>query len=500
MRRVSYATQLSRYAWFYEREVLTDYYLAFRSYLLVGLGTILLFALIVRVFQKKVWFSWSSHRAFYCGLLLYVIGIIGSTVCSTDLLISLRGGFEQFESAFVLISYLILLLYVKNADINLNSFLISLARFCLVVSSVVLIILGFLQKDEVYLTFYNPNYAAVYLNLILPIMIWLTLSAFSKSVKKLYPYVLALISIGLIICLIRTESTLQILIFIIEMILLFLFEGRLKPAVSVRLFLVGGGILLIGSVIIVLCVIRQPYIQPHIADISTNDSDVTLVLDGKPLSFSSDATTSAQELAYHVDTRQLADGPSFNGFTISTGYENQFFTNETEDGTYYFLTPFDKFMKLAPAKSLLFTNCPSFLSGRGYIWARTLPLLSDCLLTGYGPDTFILHFPHNDYGAAVETNNLYHVITKPHSLYLQIATQTGILSLIGFLMVCGVYFVTTIKKYRHTQSAAVFDKFYMAIFVSVIGYLLSGLLNDSCVAVAPYCWVLLGLGFRSSSS
>lgn len=48
------------------------------------------------------------------------------------------------------------------------------------------------------------------------------------------------------------------------------------------------------------------------------------------------------------------------------------------------------------------------LSGRGYIWGRTIPLLKKFLLWGSGPDTFTVKFPQTDYVMKVNTGlNMY---------------------------------------------------------------------------------------------
>ena len=72
------------------------------------------------------------------------------------------------------------------------------------------------------------------------------------------------------------------------------------------------------------------------------------------------------------------------------------------------------------------------LSGRGYIWGRTIPLILKHLIWGSGPDTFAAEFPQTDYVMKANTGaGMYQQLpTKAHSLYLQTALQTGVLSLL----------------------------------------------------------------------
>ena len=58
-------------------------------------------------------------------------------------------------------------------------------------------------------------------------------------------------------------------------------------------------------------------------------------------------------------------------------------------------------------------------SSRGYIWSRTLPLLGNCLFTGFGPDTFTYNFPQNDvlakyYSYEQFNEGFYVTVDKPH--------------------------------------------------------------------------------------
>lgn len=134
-------------------------------------------------------------------------------------------------------------------------------------------------------------------------------------------------------------------------------------------------------------------------------------------------------------------------------------------------------------------------SARGYIWSRSLPLLKETLLLGYGPDTYALHFPQDDYLGkwyAYGTTNM--VVDKPHNLYLQIALNQGVIALLGFLILVGTYMVRSIKLYAFREGYSRFDIIGTAILLGIVGYLGAGIFNDSVVSVAPIFWILLGAG------
>lgn len=138
-------------------------------------------------------------------------------------------------------------------------------------------------------------------------------------------------------------------------------------------------------------------------------------------------------------------------------------------------------------------------SSRGYIWSRTLPLLKNCLITGYGADTFVYNFPQNDvlakyYSYMQFDSGFYITVDKPHNMYLQIFYSNGLIAFIAFLAIVVFYLVDCFrlyalkKEYRREQAMGA------AVMLGVVGYLAAGMFNDSTVSVAPMFWVLLGTG------
>lgn len=134
-------------------------------------------------------------------------------------------------------------------------------------------------------------------------------------------------------------------------------------------------------------------------------------------------------------------------------------------------------------------------SARGYIWSRSIPLIKNTVLMGYGPDTFPIRFPQEDFiGKILGYNTPKMFVDKAHNVYLQQAINTGVISLIAFLSMFIIYFISCIKLYFKNN----FEDFYsivgLAIFTAVVGYLGAGFFNDSVVSVAPVFWVLFGMG------
>lgn len=152
--------------------------------------------------------------------------------------------------------------------------------------------------------------------------------------------------------------------------------------------------------------------------------------------------------------------------------------------------------KIEKAPSIGFEGKERLGSARGYIWSRSIPLLKNSILLGYGPDTFTIKFPQEDYiGKIRGYGTARMIVDKPHNMYLQIALNTGILSLIAFLTICGAYITESIRLYFKNQDNSFACLTGTGIFLGICGYLAAAVFNDSMVAIASVFWILLGLGF-----
>lgn len=165
-----------------------------------------------------------------------------------------------------------------------------------------------------------------------------------------------------------------------------------------------------------------------------------------------------------------------------------------EEG-YFFLTSTLKEDEIVNAPAAVIVNHDAFASGRGYIWSRTFPLLKKYLFLGSGADTFLLAFPQNDYIGKLNGGFGSMMISKPHNMYLQIAVQTGMLSLICFLLPGLLFVLKGMNYFSRTEMNSKAKLFGASLVMAIAGYLVSGIFNDSVVAVAPLYWVFLGMGY-----
>ena len=121
-------------------------------------------------------------------------------------------------------------------------------------------------------------------------------------------------------------------------------------------------------------------------------------------------------------------------------------------------------------------------------------MLKDHILLGSGADSFIFEFPHSDYVGRANYGFYDSIMSKPHSLYLQIGVQTGVVSLIAFIVFYLMYFIDSVKLYLKHDLDTFVSQAGVAVLVGTISYMISGISNDSSITVAPVYWVMAGLG------
>lgn len=197
----------------------------------------------------------------------------------------------------------------------------------------------------------------------------------------------------------------------------------------------------------------------------------------------------ADGLLNAVDVKTPSTGKSY---TVVLGGETT--DGSTQQSEYLIYNPFQKVDELRHIPSVGFEKNQHFGSRRGYLWSRTFPLLTKHILLGSGPNTFVYEFPNDDYVGMKNVGYEANIVTKPHNMFMQIWVQTGLLSLIAFLALYVLYFADSMKQYFRKTEYTRFEVVGIGILLGTFGYLVTGLANDSTVAVAPVYWCLLGVG------
>jgi O-antigen ligase len=200
----------------------------------------------------------------------------------------------------------------------------------------------------------------------------------------------------------------------------------------------------------------------------------------------------------------------FNGFLFKNLQQTQskedwvleiegqrlFYFTSSQDMGMHLIDPLtEDLIEIEEVPAIGFAGKERLGSARGYIWSRSIPLLKKTMLLGYGPDTYVIQFPQRDYfGKWVAYDTPHMIVDKPHNLYLQIGLGQGVVALIAFVALVGVYSIESIKIYGFKSFYREEEVYGVASFLAVVGYLVAGIFNDSVVSVAPIFWVLLGVG------
>ena len=140
-------------------------------------------------------------------------------------------------------------------------------------------------------------------------------------------------------------------------------------------------------------------------------------------------------------------------------------------------------------------------TGRGYYWVNSLPIIKECIVVGHGQGTFGLYFNQTDYIGSLNTHGtVLSVVDHPHNMYIQVAVQTGVISLIALLVIIIMSLICGVKKVK--AICLIENKgFTIGVFTAVIGFLICALTTDSMITVTPIFCALLGFlaGYREQS-
>jgi hypothetical protein len=395
-----------------------------------------------------------------------------------------------------------------------------------------------------YMTLYNPNYVGFYAAMTIPVMLTLLM-----AVKKIwYKVVCGILTASMILILFASQSRAGIVALVVSLFVMLL----CMRSFFLKHWQIGlGGIVVVILAFILINAMNQNVLltrlqsmftseQEYYAlkEIQTNDDNVTVVYQSAQQNQDENGKlTKKDSLVFTVtqdesgnDCFDLKDGTgasvayslsedgvnyaisdarfpftfcsvrddSFNGFSVSIDGNAWYLSNLMKDGdsTYYCRGGSGAMMKLAKiTESVSYLDKHYKLANmRGYIWDRTIPLLKKYFFLGSGPDTFIIAFPNNDLVGLYNSGHVNEIITKPHCMYLQVGVQTGVLSLIALLVFFGWYLIDSFRLYWRCNYSQYLPFVGVGIFAAVIGYLILCLTNDSCVALSPIFYTLLGIG------
>lgn len=570
LKMVNIDADLTQYAWFPGGTSMADFFAWWRSRIFVGTAVWMLVVLVYRKVVLKC--KWRLEKDW--GLLAgYLFFVVLSTIFSNYKEISWNGFTDNFEGCLMLLLYAFSFFYTtqvmetdRERTLLFSVFAAGAAFQCVIGIS------QFVGKDfwsstignwliapgqslsfqfsgssenPVYMALYNPNYAAIFIVLVMPVCFYLM----EKAGKKWQKTVLLIEMILLLVCLLGTGSRAGMIVLGILVVTGIWMKYRYKnfniksenignknadasKQVSekgeihfgdnrnkkvyrkwYKYFIIAVIVVAAGGAGI-FCVKKTVSQTPHkLQNIQITESGIEVTTSKGKFTANAKAYGNGSSLLFIKDEngeklpvevseksgRYLIKNKRFYGFSFETYEQNEglyivlyyrkepfYFVKEGNENFSY-VNLLGKKDTIERAETVLSTKFDRLFGSRVYIWNRVVPLLKNYIFKGSGPDTFALVFPKNDYVGQINAAQIMYeeVITKPHSFYVQTALQTGVLSLICLLL----FFICCLRKMLKRNG-----KMWKMLALCVSGYLIMGLVNDSMVVTAPVFWVLLGMG------
>ena len=550
-----YANPLTDYPWYSSEASLADFFLYYKSMFVTITGVLMLAFLVWQIGKMKRKDTLvNTDTRIFIPIAIYLLLAIASSLFSDYGYFCTHGMPDQFETIWNLIAYIIALVYCYYVIVYHDSDKPILGMVIIGATLVAVIcVLQYFKLDiyrliysgegysftfaegTIYGPFYNTNYVGYYTLLFVPVFVMLFIACKNLVLRVIS----AVLTIGLFITMIGAQSLTAEIAFVAVALFAVLFV-LLKNAKGHKIMWLPVTVIVVCG--IVGCVLLMPRVNAYmqasntektdLENIFTNDDNVEIDYKGNKLfvqmlqnadSLAFNLYDQDQNIVtceytdsedgsyyYYAITDERFDGitltpaiisedPLVYGFMANITDKNWCFTNQmTDDGTYYYYTDLGKITKLTEdtvsADFAPLVDKSSLANGRGYIWNKTVELLKHYIVLGSGADTYALVYPNGDF--VDKYNNGYDnmILTKPHNLYLQIAVQTGILSLICFLVFYLWYFISSLRLYFRQKLTTPLAAVGFAILLGTMGYMISGLANDSTITISPLYWGLMGIG------
>lgn len=126
-------------------------------------------------------------------------------------------------------------------------------------------------------------------------------------------------------------------------------------------------------------------------------------------------------------------------------------------------------------------------SGRVYIWEKTIDLIRERPLTGYGMDTIMYNFPHYNIDARAGLLSEHTIVDKPHNVYLATFYGFGGIGFICFIFLA-LFTVFTLIRSIYLQNWVT-----TALAMFSFAYFIQAFFNDSLVAMTALAFLFIGI-------
>lgn len=535
-----------------------DFFSYYKSTILI-IATCVAFLSYANLLLKQK-LTLQNEKRYYIPMIFYVAFVILSTIFSPYRNVALLGFMDMYQGMSVLLSYILLtfiLMNFLNTERDVKIIIYAIIFLATVIGILGLsqyfghdllqtsigkdLITPKLLEDAnvnftfgkytIYATMYNTNFVGSFSALVLPISVFLFLGANEKKIEFVYLIVsilsfttwigcnsragylgiIAALIVGIIIFnkLIKKKYKKIILLIIIYFIIAIIFniasDGRVLGQFS-RLSPLTEAEKLRKIQEEQKVKFEEITVKNNTFTIKTTTEEITCIIDDFELKFqdgkgneletntdeNNEITFLNKDYSDYIFKKAL-DSP----FIKASIYERPMNFYIMEDDTIKVISMNYKLTEPVTAPHIkLFDGKETFASNRGYIWSRSIPMMKDTIILGFGPDNYCLMFPQEDYVGRFNTGigmtNI--VVDKPHNMYMQTAINTGGISLLSLIIIWGIYIFDCIRLYKNKEILNFIEYIGAAVFLSITAYLAAGIFNDNIVSVAPLFWIILGLG------
>ena len=563
-------TRLEKEAFYPYGSYADDYVLYVRGAAFIGLTCLMAAALVIQTIRKcrqdaqKNTASGAPMSRVSIGIAIavaaYAVLTLLSGIFSKHTDAAFLGVADSFETVPILMGYLVTFLYA--AKMSQSDHWKEKISNCFLVTAVLMGLLGLTQFTghdfwntaigkwfllgnreitlafsdatgggrPVYLAFYNPNYAAVYLLMQFFICLAYTIKH-RETVKRAAGFAAVVLTL---ICLYGTRSkaallTLGILLYIGMLCCLSKIRNGLRMSLAFTA-------LVAVAVIAMLLIPGENIIKRtrdtifpagrnyNFRDVKVNEDGVFFVLSHTQVHLKiveSGAAASLQvlddqgrDIPYHWEESlerfvfeqdaEALKNFSFRAFTEGNlvhilmwhKYVEWHFVKTLGKNDYRFINHAGKEDTIKKAALAFGKGYERAFTRRMYIWGATCAILPRFLLLGCGPENFAYVFPQNDY--VMKSILGYHAslewYMRPHSLYLQIAMNSGVLAAVCILAALAVYLTASVIQERKEKTGRTF--FEHGLLLAVFSFLIMGLSNDSMIVVTPLFCLILGSMYK----
>ena len=128
---------------------------------------------------------------------------------------------------------------------------------------------------------------------------------------------------------------------------------------------------------------------------------------------------------------------------------------------------------------------------RLFVWAKTMPLIRERPLFGYGPDTHEKVYKGFNLEYCKRFND-WVVIDRAHNNYIDITIAQGLFGLFSYCGLIGSFLFYVWQRIKNERTKPQ-RMLLCAVFSGYIGYMVNDFFSFSIVSVSPTFWALIGL-------